>query len=131
MMDKLCFLVVDDDDSEIYLAKRVFKKKFPDIELKTVSNGRDALNLLNLRKVDAILLDINMPIMDGFDFLKAYMETNKSEITVPIMMMSSSNNKSDIEKACFFKCVFRYGEKPISEDQITICLDHLEHQPSM
>lgn len=87
-------------------------------------NGQEALNKLkelesNDRSIDIIFLDINMPIMNGFEFLEAYecLEYRiKSKIV--ICMLTSSLNESDLKKAQKFTSIDGYVEKALTRNKM-------------
>ncbi|CAM4392778.1 two-component system response regulator [Zobellia nedashkovskayae] len=117
--------IIDDDD--IYRFTIIQSVKFSKIEHKTsvFVNGEEAINCItaNLNDPDAlpnlILLDIDMPIMDGFQFLEAYknIEANLTK-KIPIYMVSSSVDPEDIEKAKSYTSVVDYLSKPLKSDKL-------------
>ena len=117
--------IIDDDD--IYRFTIIQSAKFSKIEHKTsvFVNGEEAINCItaNLNDPDAlpnlILLDIDMPIMDGFQFLEAYknIEANLTK-KIPIYMVSSSVDPEDIEKAKSYTAVVDYLSKPLKSDKL-------------
>lgn len=117
--------IIDDDD--IYRFTIIQSAKFSKIEHKTsvFVNGEEAINCItaNLNDPDAlpnlILLDIDMPIMDGFQFLEAYknIEANLTK-KIPIYMVSSSVDPEDIEKAKSYTSVVDYLSKPLKSDKL-------------
>ncbi len=63
-----------------------------------------------------IFLDLNMPIMDGFQFIDDFMRmTNRFKVNTRIIMLSSSINPTDLEKAKKNKFITRYVNKPLTE----------------
>jgi CheY-like chemotaxis protein len=75
-------------------------------EVHTALNGEEAINLLNdyfqgaLSLPDVILLDLNMPIMDGFTFIEAFKKLNiPNKDSMRIVIVSSSQNPNDVRKA--------------------------------
>lgn len=118
MLEILC--VVDDDKIFTYLLKRIIEKAKIAREIIFFENGRDALDYLANHREDAlklpqlILLDINMPILDGWQFLSEY---GKLEPTVPqpisICMMSSSSDLEDYDRAMGSGHVMDYLQKPV------------------
>ena len=71
-------LLVDDEEIFIFIMSQTLKTIVSDLEILTAQHGKQAIQLLenlidkNLNTPSIIFLDINMPVMNGFDFLKAY-----------------------------------------------------------
>ncbi|MGS0528199.1 response regulator [Zobellia nedashkovskayae] len=126
--------IIDDDD--IYRFTIIQSAKFSKIEHKTsvFVNGEEAINCItaNLNDPDAlpnlILLDIDMPIMDGFQFLEAYknVEANLTK-KIPIYMVSSSVDPEDIEKAKSYTSVVDYLSKPLKSDKLKEIIENALH----
>jgi CheY-like chemotaxis protein len=117
--------VVDDDAVYIYGIKKMLKKNPLCRELKVFTNGFDAIEFFkdktNADKdiPDIIILDINMPVMDGWEFLEEFIPLQpKLGKKVIIYMVSSSIDKHDIEKAKQISVVSDYVVKPITEDKL-------------
>jgi CheY-like chemotaxis protein len=115
-------MVVDDDDDYNFITEEIFQE----IDLKTQLTfkiwARDALDYLKEnedRFPDLILLDINMPIMNGWEFLEEY-ENRNYHINYPtvIVMISTSVFREDKVKANSFTRVVEFVEKPISGENI-------------
>lgn len=104
-------LLIDDDTATNFISKMLIKKAGITKHIETVSNGKQALDYLTnsgkYEKLDVdfpkpmlILLDINMPVMDGWEFAEAFSKLEsykKGEITV--IMLTSSLNPDDKERA--------------------------------
>ncbi len=119
--DTLC-LIDDDIIHQFIIKKLVSGIHTSQKKLLVFSNGEEGINYLRSntnytnKLPDLILLDLNMPIMDGWQFLNEYEKiypTLKKDVTIYIL--SSSNNPKDIEKAQDFEKVSGYLTKPISE----------------
>lgn len=99
-----CALLVDDNETANYLNKRLFQKLAVAEKLLVVRNGFEALQLLQAHWPGGdcsrlILLDINMPIMDGYEFLEAYEQLEFAQRqSVIIIMLTTSLNPQDVEK---------------------------------
>ncbi|MUH36794.1 response regulator [Zobellia amurskyensis] len=122
--------IVDDDD--IYRFTIIQSAKFLKIEHKTsvFPNGEEALTYIteNQNNPDAlphlILLDIDMPIMDGFQFLKAYKALEATIAKeIAIYMVSSSVDPEDIEKANSYTAVIDYLSKPLKSDKLKALIE--------
>lgn len=117
--------IVDDDDVYIFGIKKMLKKNPLCKELKVFHNGEEALSyfkdLTNRPKdiPDIIILDINMPIMDGWEFLEEFIPLRpKLQKEVIIYMVSSSIDVNDLERARSISEVSDYVVKPITEDKL-------------
>ncbi|OWW25670.1 response regulator [Zobellia sp. OII3] len=115
------------DDDEIYRFTTIQSVKFLGKEHKSsvFSNGEDALAFIteNLDKPavlpDFIFLDIDMPIMDGFQFLEGYRPlVPKIGKSIEIYMVSSSVDPEDIERARAYPMVVDYISKPLASDRL-------------
>lgn len=116
--------VIDDDKIYHFLFKNLLKQN--DIQAKATFfvNGADAIefikNCAQEELPDLILLDINMPIMNGWQFLEEYsrVKTSLSKDCV-IYMISSSNNDVDIDRAKSFNGIVKdYFLKPICKEDL-------------
>ncbi|WP_276166116.1 response regulator [Zobellia alginiliquefaciens] len=120
---KIC--IIDDDYIYRYtVVKKMETMKLP-VETVTFGDGEMALAYLleNLNidseLPDVILLDVDMPIMDGFQFLKEYSKIEKQlNKKIRIYMISSSLDPIDIERAQRVHFIADYFVKPINTEQI-------------
>ncbi len=109
-------LLVEDDPISILLA-RVRLKQMGVEAVMSVENGLSALNYLEVNTPDLIFLDINMPTMDGFEFLNANQKYNLCPST-PIVMLTSSARSCHRERAMEYVSVIDYLEKPLTHSKI-------------
>ena len=97
MNEDAAILVVDDNEDNRYTLTRRLKR----MGLKNIveaSNGLEAINIIEEKSFDMILLDIMMPIMDGYEVLKR-MRSQHRFINIPIIMISALNDVEDVVKA--------------------------------
>ncbi|QDT03954.1 Response regulator MprA [Rubripirellula lacrimiformis] len=111
--------LIDDDEADQYLCQRVFKRSGFSCELWTASDGVEALDLLRDADgvPDLILLDINMPRMNGHGFLAEYSKLWSREIPV-IVVLTSSDQACDREQAMKYPAVKDYIVKPLRKEMI-------------
>ena len=119
-------LLVDDDLAINYFHKRLLSKSELSDAIIPLYNGEVAMQKLmeqnnSLTEDDMLLifLDINMPIMDGWQFLEEYKTIKNSlKFKCKIFVLSSSINPDDIEKAESNVFVSKYLAKPLSMDNV-------------
>jgi len=99
-MERKKILLVEDDELDVISVERSLKKFQIDVELKTAYNGIEALSLLQNKDnnehymPDVILLDMNMPKMNGYEFLKE-LRSKKEFSDIKIFVMTTSNESAD------------------------------------
>lgn len=89
-------------------------------EIQVAENGQEALAIIekNGSCPDVIFVDVNMPVMDGFEFLQALKEKTPYYNTAKVFVITSSLRDSDRETALSFACVKGYIEKPLNEEVV-------------
>lgn len=114
------FVLIDDDDVSNMVAKSVLKRHLQIKEFTVFTNPAKALHFLQTVTTPVVvLLDINMPIMTGWEVLRE-MEKFPTQIIdlLSIYIVSSSIDIDDHERATHNQMVLGYLEKPISTAQI-------------
>ena len=124
-------LLIDDDEINNFISIKLIKKALSNAEISSCLNGKLAIDeLTEMQKnspeklPDFILLDINMPIMNGWEFLDEYKRLNidttgKSKIFI----ISSSVFSNDISRAKSYPLVKNFISKPLSVEKIREMLE--------
>lgn len=109
-------LLVDDDAVTNFVNQTIMESKFPGIPIKLFYNGSVAMQyiLKNTDKNFLVFLDLNMPVMSGWEFLKA-LEGKKAELNIEIHILTSSIDPGDQEHAAKFPLVRSFLVKPLDE----------------
>ncbi|RLA79773.1 MAG: hybrid sensor histidine kinase/response regulator [Epsilonproteobacteria bacterium] len=120
-MKKNTLLIVDDSLSNI----DILIEMLPQYDVVDALNASDAFKILELQTVDLILLDIVMPIMDGYDMCKILKKEPKTT-KIPIIFISSNNSPEDIQKG-FEAGAVDYVTKPFNKlELVSRIKTHLE-----
>jgi CheY-like chemotaxis protein len=117
-------MLIDDNEDDNFFHERVIRKSsYADIILVKQS-ALDALNylkkdLLESEYPDLIFLDINMPAMNGWEFLEEFNQLTKVSQRNPIIiMLTTSDNPDDKENANTYKIVSDFKTKPLTKDML-------------
>ncbi|RTY95872.1 response regulator [Flavobacterium sp. GT3R68] len=118
-------LIVDDDEIFVYLTRKAIEQAMIVEEIKVFGNGRDAINFLKENAgnphllPEIILLDLSMPIMDGWQFLEEFhLIKPRVEKKIIIYIVTSSISPEDITRAKSFNEVSDYIIKPITKQKL-------------
>lgn len=115
--------VVDDDEIYTFLIKRIIK--LAQVAENTIffKNGQEALEFFIEHKTkpeelpELILLDINMPILDGWQFMDGFSQlASRLEKDITVYMISSSEDQDDYERAKSISRIKDFVRKPIDKD---------------
>lgn len=131
MFKLLNILFVEDDAIEVMMFVRVLQKIGSNHRLIESRNGEEALAVLNTKEVipDITLLDLNMPKLNGIEFLKI-VKSNDLTKHIPVIIFTTSNNHSDIA-TCYKIGISGYIIKPLKyEDYLVLVQKTLEYWSS-
>jgi CheY-like chemotaxis protein len=129
-VESIC--LVDDDDIYQFLTMRVIEETNLVKQIRVFSNGLEAIEFLRdvqdqpLEIPEIILLDLNMPVMDGWGFLEEYVRL-KPHLgkTITLLIVSSSIDPIDIQRAKAISEVSDFIIKPISKERLIHMLQNL------
>jgi len=116
-MDKICAMIVDDSSVMRKIVERSLRQAGIDLEkVVEAGNGAEALGALRENQVDLILCDINMPVMDGLEFVRQ-MGTVENAKGVPVVMITTEGSESHVVEA-LSASARGYIRKPFTPDQV-------------
>jgi len=122
--------MIDDDSVIIYLTELIIKTVDFCKELKTFTKGEDALNTIReaaetgSKLPDLLLIDLNMPIFNGWHFLDALQEIERAK-DIPVFVFTSSIDPRDIEKSKTYPSIKDYIVKPLTIHKINKILRYV------
>ncbi|KFC60574.1 hypothetical protein FEM08_06160 [Flavobacterium gilvum] len=122
--------MVDDDLATNFINKKIIQKANIIEHVQVALNGREAIDYIcnkgkfesdngKYPKPQLILLDINMPVMDGWEFIEAYQNLDEAiKNNIVIVMLSSSFNPADKAKAESIAEISEFRQKPMTKDAL-------------
>jgi CheY-like chemotaxis protein len=123
-MKKLsCILLIDDNEADNYYHSIVIEDLGIASQIQVAQSGFEAIKFLkedNNPPPELIFLDINMPAMNGWEFLEVYRhidESRKAQIT--IVMLSTSDNPEDKKRATSISEISAFTVKPLTADLLS------------
>jgi CheY-like chemotaxis protein len=120
-----CILLIEDDQVTNFLNNRIIKGLRISEKINLAHNGKEALNfvknfaLMNQNTgPELILVDLNMPVSDGFEFIYGFKELQLSNSDkIKIIVLTTSDHEEDIGKIIRDKNI-GYINKPLTEDKL-------------
>ena len=127
--------LLDDDDLARFLAEKIIKRTHLVDKIRSFSNVNDAIEFIknNVDNPDVlpeiILIDLNMPIKDGWDFIEEFVKFKPLiDKQIALFLLTSSILPEDIVKAKKLSEVSGYIIKPLSEDKFKAILKVYEQK---
>ncbi|WP_031425250.1 response regulator [Flavimarina sp. Hel_I_48] len=122
MRNKLNVLFIEDDEIEVMKLNRTLKTSDLKHSIREAQNGEIALEILksNERLPEIILLDLNMPKMNGIEFLRI-LKNDETLKYIPVVILTTSNNRNDVLE-CYKVGIAGYIIKPLKYDDYVIKL---------
>ena len=115
-MSQIRALIVDDSSVMRKIVERSLRQAGLDLSVLEAGNGADALGLLDGNLVDLILSDINMPVMDGLEFVRQ-LQTMEKLRGIPVVMITTEGSESNVVQALSLGAK-GYIRKPFTPDQV-------------
>lgn len=129
MADKLHFIVIDDSKLDCFIAEKVIQNSGRSETVKSFMVATEALDYIKSlqaeQKKTVVLVDIQMPVMNGFEFIEAYEQNIPPEEKEQYMvnLLSSSINETDMIRAKGYKSVRNFLNKPLTKGTLEIILE--------
>jgi len=124
-----CVLLIDDDRPTNFLHKKVIEKTGLELEVQALTSATEALDFLqstgkyadtpNVNRPGIIFLDINMPGMNGWEFMEAYKQLTPSQkARIVVIMLTTSLNADDRERALNDDHIATFYHKPLRTEMV-------------
>ncbi len=111
-------LIVDDVPSNLFTLHTLLEEHFSDVEIVEANSGFEALEILMRENIDLIILDIQMPEMDGFQTAKLVRSRKKTK-NIPIVFLTAAYKSEEFREKGFSLGATDYLTKPIDDYQLT------------
>lgn len=133
--DLNCILLVDDDVPTNFIHRKIIQKANVEAHVQTATSGREALDFLTysgnfvdsegIPRPGIIFLDINMPGMNGWEFMDAYRELDaRQKAQAVVIMLTTSLNADDRERAEQDKDIVTFINKPLKPEVVLELANH-------
>lgn len=128
---ELKVLIIDDDPIVVFLHKKIVQKCELSAEPLSFLNGKQCLGFFQGEAKETenhlLLLDINMPVMDGWEFLEAIRQTTFGD-KILVVLTTSSVDSNDRKRAGDYAQIFEFLEKPLTMEKCFSLKDRLKEQ---
>lgn len=109
-------MLVDDKDISNFIMRKFIEIRLPGTEIAEYTSPTTAFDNISNENPDLIFLDLNMPEMDGWQFLEKMKEEN---IHHKVAVLTSSTSTADMERAEAFGNVVQFFVKPLTPDELS------------
>ncbi len=117
-LSRIQVLIVDDVPSNLFTLRALLEEHFEEIEIVEANSGIEALEVLMRESIDLIILDIQMPEMDGFQTAKLIRSRKKTR-NIPIVFLTAAYKSEEFKEKGFSLGATDYLTKPIDDYQLT------------
>ena len=126
MIPTVKIMLIDDESINNFISTKIIERFNPRCKVVAYTRVKDALEHLQRGDFpDLILLDINMPELNGWDFLEQYSKFPASQQQrCPVAMLTSSVNKQDIQRSRSYRSVTNFISKPLTVEALEQMLCH-------
>ena len=125
---KLNFIVIDDSKLDCFIAEKIIKNTGKSESIKSFLQAQDALEYIKGSPSDdnahtIMLVDIQMPVMNGFEFVEAFEKLPTDVIqNYSIYVISSSINDNDLKRVHSYITVKQFLNKPLTSNNLSVLL---------
>ena len=121
-------LVVDDTYFNQVLATELLKKHIKDVRIDIADNGEVALEKMQSKDYDVVLMDVRMPVMNGYEATRAIRKlAEEKRRNVPIIALTASAIRAQLDQ-CIAAGMNSYVTKPIDADELLNAIDNVVNQ---
>lgn len=131
--NKLHFIVIDDSKLDCFIAEKIIRNTGRSETIKSFVQATDALEFITNSPVAAddlktiLLVDIHMPLMNGFEFVEAFEKIPKErKDNYIIYVLSSSINENDLNRVRYYSSVKQFLNKPLTSNTLTTLLEMVD-----
>lgn len=110
-------LIVDDVEANLISLKYLLNEYFENVDVLSASSGEEALKISLSENINFIILDIQMPVMDGFE-TATFLKSNSKTKNIPIIFLTAAFKESEFQKKGFEIGAIDYLTKPINDHQL-------------
>lgn len=125
---KLNFIVIDDSKLDCFIAEKIIRNTGKCEQIRSFLKAKEALDFISNAPHDEqsrtiILVDIQMPIMNGFEFVEAFEQLPGNIVNnYTIYIISSSINETDLSKVHNYRSVKQFLNKPLTSNNLSVLL---------
>ncbi|HAD96229.1 MAG TPA: hypothetical protein DCG19_02425 [Cryomorphaceae bacterium] len=115
-------MLVDDKEMSNFIMRKFLEMKVPDCEIYDFTDSEGAFGQIDIIKPDLIFLDLNMPVMSGWDFLRQMATEQKLN---KVAIVTSSTSEMDKEESTQYDNIIDFIVKPFAPEQLVSAISRV------
>jgi len=121
-LNDLRILLVEDNKLNVMVARVELENALDDVHIDVATNGQHALDLLDVNTYDVILMDVQMPIMDGYEATRAIRKLSGEKSRIPILAMTANVMQAEVQQ-CMDAGMDGFIPKPFKQDELVAAIE--------
>ncbi|MEZ4740181.1 MAG: ATP-binding protein [Flavobacteriales bacterium] len=116
-LSELRILLAEDNKMNVMVAEVELQHAIPGVQVDVAKNGRIALDMLRMKDYDLILMDVQMPVMDGYEATRAIRALNDKRSRIPILAMTANVMQAEVQQ-CMDAGMDGFIPKPFKQEEL-------------
>ncbi|MBL7718118.1 MAG: response regulator [Flavipsychrobacter sp.] len=127
--EKLNFIIIDDSKLDCFIAEKIIRNTGKATDIRSFTAAQEALAYVTDNRVaegtrTIVIVDIQMPVMNGFDFVEAFEKLpDESRKGYTLYMLSSSINENDLNRVQSYPSIRQFLNKPLTSNMLSTLLE--------
>jgi CheY-like chemotaxis protein len=113
---------VEDNKLNVMVARVELENAFPGVNIDVAGNGQLALDMLHANNYDLVLMDVQMPVMDGYEATRRVRALGNDKSRIPILAMTANVMRAEVQQ-CMDAGMDGFIPKPFKQEELVAAIE--------